>query len=154
MTAAHGRPRVVAVAFWSWLAGAVLLILGGLMALTTGFDTVRRAAASSVTDDQIRTFLAFYRGAGAICILLGAAVGYLAGRSRNGDKRFRRAAVAMSLAGVVLLAVGAFAQIVTLPSLLATIALILGAGLITRGAASAWFDEVNQTGGDSGGDDV
>jgi hypothetical protein len=51
----------------------------------------------------------------------------------------------------VLLAVGAFAQIVTLPSLLATIALILGAGLITRGAASAWFDEVNQTGGDSGG---
>ncbi|MBV9089696.1 MAG: hypothetical protein JO044_07305 [Mycobacteriaceae bacterium] len=144
MTAAHPRPRIVDVAFWSWLAGAVLLILGGLLALTTRFDTVRRAAAAGVSDEQIHAFLAFYRGAGAICIFLGVAIGYLAGRTRSGDKRFRRAAVALSLVGAAVLAVGAFVQIVTLPSLLAMIALIVGAGMVTRPAASAWFDAMQQ----------
>jgi hypothetical protein len=144
MTAAHPRPRIVDMAFWSWLAGAGLLILGGLLSVTTRFDTVRHAAAAEVTDEQIRSFLAFYRAAGAICIFLGVAIGYLAGKTRNGDKRFRRAAVALSLVGAVLLAVGAFAQIVTLPSLLAMIALIVGAGMVTRPSASSWFDAVQQ----------
>lgn len=146
MTAAHPRPRIVNAAFWSWLAAAVLLILGGLLALTTRFDTVRHAANPGVTDEQIHSFLAFYRAAGAICILLGAAIGYLAGRTRSGDKRFRRAAIALSLAGAVVIAVGAFTQVVTLPSLLAMIALIAGAGLLTRPSAAAWFDAVEEAG--------
>jgi uncharacterized membrane protein len=149
MTAAHPRPRIIDMAFWSWLAGAVLLILGGLLSVTTRFDTVRRAASASVTDDQIRSYLALYRGAGALCILLGVAIGYLAGKTRSGDKKFRRAAVALSLVGAVLIAVGAFAQIVTLPSLLALIALIVGAGMVTRPVASAWFDAIEQPEGDN-----
>jgi hypothetical protein len=137
----------VTVAFWSWVVGAVLLIVGGLLAVTTTFATVRRAAASSVSDDQIRSFLLLYHGAGGLCIVLGGAIGYLAGRTRRGDNRFRRATVALSLAAVLLLAVGALVRIVTLPALLAALALILGTGLATRNSASAFFDAVEQPGG-------
>ena len=45
-----------------------------------------------------------YRGGGVITALAGAGMAFLAGRSRSGDTRFRRAAVALSLAIVVLVA--------------------------------------------------
>ncbi len=144
MTAPHERPGIVDVAFWSWLAGAVLLIVGGAGPLLLSFDTVRRSAPGSMSDDALRSWLLLFKGAAVICILLGMAIGYLAGRTRRGDRRFQRAAVALSLAAVVLLAVGAFLHLVTLLSLLAVIALIVGAGTVTRPAASAWFDAVEQ----------
>jgi hypothetical protein len=149
MAATNPRPRTVEVAFWSWLAGAVLLIVGGLFSVTISFDTVRSSAASSVSNDQLRSFLTFYRGVGVICVLLGLAIGYLAGRTRRGDKRFRRAAVALSLASVVLLAVAALLIGLPLPALLATVLLIIGAGTITRPTASAWFDAQEQPGSGS-----
>jgi hypothetical protein len=149
MAATIPRPRIVEVAFWSWLAGAVLLIVGGLLSVTISFDTVRSAVTSSVSNDQVRSFLMFYRGAGVICVVIGVAIGYLAGRTRRGNKRFRRAAVALSLASVVLLAAAALLIGLPLPALLATILLIVGAGVITRPTASAWFDAVEHPGGGS-----
>src|SRR5271165_6506304 len=131
MTAAPPRPRIVDVAFWSWLAAAVLLIVGGILPQFLSFGTVRSAALKTVTDEQIRSWLLLHKSAGVVGVLLGLAIAYLASRTRRGDKRFRRAAVALSLAGVVLLAIGWFAAIVAV-------------GLITRPNAAAWFDEVNQ----------
>lgn len=144
MTAAPPRPRIVDVAFWSWLAAAVLLIVGGILPQFLSFGTVRSAALKTVTDEQIRSWLLLHKSAGVVGVLLGLAIAYLASRTRRGDKRFRRAAVALSLAGVVLLAIGWFATIVTLYALPAMIALIVAVGLITRPNAAAWYDEVNQ----------
>src|SRR5215211_448104 len=86
MTAPHRRPRIVDAAFWTWLAAAVLLVLGGLLIATS-------------TSSQIP---GFFRGTGALFAMAGFATGYLAGRTRQGDKRFRRATVALTLALILL----------------------------------------------------
>ena len=57
---------------------------------------------------------------------------FLAGRSRSGDTRFRRAAVALSLAIVVLVALLTAFGVVHILTLLAVIPLIVGTALITR----------------------
>jgi peptidoglycan/LPS O-acetylase OafA/YrhL len=119
MTAPHQRPRVVTAAFWCWVAAAVLLIVGGLIAASVNLPTA-------------------YRGAGVVTVLAGAGMAFLAGRSRGGDPRSRRAAVALSLAIVVLVALVSVFGIVHLLTLLAIIPLIAGTVLITRvGAPSA-----------------
>lgn len=151
MTAAQPRPRIVEVAFWLWVLAAVLLILGGLLAVTTSYGTLRHNFPSSVSDADVHSFVTFYRGAGVICILLGLAVGYLAGRTRAGDRRFRRATVALSFAIVLLVIACVLLMRLVLPfALLAALALIVSAALITRAPASAWFDAVEQRGGGDG----
>ena len=123
--------------------GAVLLILSGLWAFTTDFDALRSIAPSSVTDQQIRSFLTFYRGAAVLSIVLGVAVGYLAGRTRRGDNRFRRATVALSLTIVVILLLCILVLRLVLPlSIFAAIALMTAAVVATRSTAVAWFDAV------------
>jgi hypothetical protein len=148
MRAAHPRPRIVDVAFWSWLAGAVLLVVSGLPSQLLSFKAVRSAAPNTWSDQEIKSFLVFYKGAGIMCILLGVAIGFLAIRTRRGEKRARRNAVALSLVGLLLLGVGVLAHVVTFIVLLAIVALIVAVGLITRPSASAWFDELNQPEGD------
>ena len=118
MTAPQSRPRVVTAAFWCWVAASVFLIVGGLIAASMALPMV-------------------YRGAGIVTALAGAGVAFLAGRSRGGDTRFRRAAVALSLAIVVLVALLSVFGIVHVLTLLAVIPLIAGAVLITRPAASS-----------------
>jgi multisubunit Na+/H+ antiporter MnhB subunit len=144
MTSAEPRPRIVEVAFWCWVVAAVLLILGGLLAVTTGFDTLRHVVPATVADDKVRSLLTIYRATGAICIALGLAFGYLAGRTRRGDKRFRRAAIALSVAAVVLLVLCAvLLGYVPYLAPFATIALMVAAVLATRDKAQAWFDAVD-----------
>jgi peptidoglycan/LPS O-acetylase OafA/YrhL len=118
MTAPSSRPRVVTAGFWCWLAAAVLLIVGGLIAASLSLPVV-------------------YRGAGVVTAVAGAGMAFLAGRSRSGDSRFRRAAVALSLAIVVLVALVSVFGIVHVLTLLAVIPLIAGAVLMTRPAASS-----------------
>ena len=60
---------------------------------------------------------------------------FLAGRTRSGDARFRRAALALSLTIVVLVALLAVFGVVHVLTLLAVIPLIAGTVLITRPAA-------------------
>lgn len=152
MTAAQPRPRIVDGAFWSWLVAAVLLVLGGGVGplLLVSFDTLRRTTPTTVSDVQLQKWLMLYRGAWLLCLLIGLAIAYLAGRVRRGDNRSRRAAVALSLVAVVLLAAGGFAHVVTLYALVSIIPLIIAAGLITRPAASAWFDAVDPSGAGHG----
>ncbi|MGH3674295.1 MAG: hypothetical protein ACRDU5_00875 [Mycobacterium sp.] len=122
MSAPSRRPRAINAAFWCWLAAAVLLIVGGLIAASVGLPAI-------------------YRGAGVLTALAGAGMAFLAGRSRSGDGRFRRAAVALSLAIVVLVALLSAFGVVHVLTLLAVIPLVVGTVLMTRPTATAHFEE-------------
>jgi general stress protein CsbA len=119
MTAPQSRPRVVTAAFWCWVAAAIMLIVGGLIA----------ASVSALP--------AVYRGGGIITVLAGGGIAYLAGRSRNEDTRYRRAAIALSLVIVVLVAIASVLGFtVHVLTLLAVLPLIAGTVLMTRPAAA------------------
>jgi hypothetical protein len=115
------RPRIVDAVFWLWLLAAVsLVVLGMLMALTQG------------------NLPPVFRGAGILFAVAGLALGYLAGRTRAGHARMRRAAVGLALALVVLLA------LFTLMTggvlwLIPMILTMVGAVLIMRPSAQDWF---------------
>jgi hypothetical protein len=115
------RPRIVTAAFWCWLGASVLLAaLGLVLAL-----------------DQTRIPL-FLRGAGALFVVAGLGLGFLAGRARTGDTRFRRAAVGLALALVIVLAlfvVLSHGVLWVLPMILT----LAGAILVTRPSAQEWF---------------
>jgi hypothetical protein len=120
MTAPQSRPRVVTAAFWCWVVASILLIAGGLIA----------ASVSALP--------MVYRGGGLITAFAGAGLAFLAGRTRSGDTRYRRAAVALSLAIVVLVAiVSVLGGAVHVLTLLAVLPLIAGTVLITRPVASS-----------------
>ncbi|MBS1695236.1 MAG: hypothetical protein JST91_23775 [Actinobacteria bacterium] len=136
------RPRIVDVAFWVLLAGAVMLILGGLLATTVTFDAARRAITSSVDDDRVRTYLVVYRGMGVGAILAGGALAFLGGRARRGDPRYRRALLALALATVAVLGVIAvLAGVAQAVVLLALVPILVSVVLWTRPAAGAWYHE-------------
>jgi VIT1/CCC1 family predicted Fe2+/Mn2+ transporter len=61
---------------------------------------------------------------------------FLAGKSRTGDARYRRAAIALSLAIVVLMPLVVMFGVMHLLTLLAVLLLIAGAVLMTRPGAS------------------
>lgn len=141
-SSAAPRPRAVDIAFWLLVAGAVLLVVNGLMAATLSFETVRSAADSSVTDETLQAYLTFQRGTGIFSIVVGVALGFLAGKTRTGDPRFKRATIAFAVAITVLVVgVALLAKIIHLLALIAVLPIIAGAFLLTRPAAAAWFDE-------------
>ena len=122
MSAPLQRPRIVDAAFWCWLAAAILLAaLGLLLALNKANLPV------------------FLRGAAVLFVVAALALGYLAGRTRSGHTRYRRAAVALALALVVLLAmfvlVGGGGVLWVLPMILT----LVGAILAMRPSAQGWF---------------
>lgn len=116
------RPRTVEVAFWAWLVSSVLLIAFGMLLVFSEGDVP-----------------AVLRGAGAIFAVAGLVLGYLSGRARRRDAAFRRAAVALALALVVLIA------LFTLMSggllwLIPMITAMVGSVLMMRPSSQAWFD--------------
>ena len=123
MTAPRQRPRVVTAAFWCWVAASVVLVAGGLLL--------------AFSRDELP---ALVRGAGTLFALSGFGLGYLSGQARLGHARFRRAAVALAVAVVVLLAL--FALISRGPIwLLAMIMSMVGAVLMLRPSAQEWFEQ-------------
>jgi hypothetical protein len=66
MSVSESRPTGLTAAFWLLLVGAVLLLAGGLMAATVGFDALRQAAPPAVSDDALRNYARLYRGAGIL----------------------------------------------------------------------------------------
>ncbi len=115
------RPLIVEAVFWLWLVAAIsLVVLGMLMALTRG------------------NLPPVYRGAGILFAVAGLGLGYLAGRTRTGNTRMRRAGVGLAFALVVLLA------LFTLMTggvlwLIPMILTMVGAVLVMRPAAQDWF---------------
>lgn len=135
------RPRLVDIAFWCFIAGAVIMIVGGLMAFSATYDSARAAIDTTVSDEQVRSYLMIYRVSGMISVAAAAALAFLAGRARRGDTRFRLAAVGLAFAIVVvegLLAVGL--GVVQPLVLLSLVPILVGAILIVRPAARAWYE--------------
>jgi hypothetical protein len=123
MTAPQQRPHVVTAAFWCWAVASVLLIMFGLLL--------------AFSEDNLPLF---FRGVGILFALSGLGLGYLAGQARLGHARFRRAAVALALAVVVLLSL--FALISRGPVWLVVMILtMVGAVLMMRPAAQDWFGQ-------------
>jgi nucleoside permease NupC len=122
MSAPLPRPRPVTAAFWCWVVAAVMLIVGGLITASVSLPPV-------------------FRGVGVLTALAGAGMAFLAGRARTGDTRFRRAALALSLAIIVLVALVAVLGVVHILTLIAVIPLLAGLALITRPAAAAYYQE-------------
>ncbi len=141
MTAPEPRPRAVNVAFWLSLVGAILLIAGGLLGVTTALTTPVSAFGAKFTHEQAHQILVLHGGVGAVFAVAGIALGYLAGRTRNGDNRFRRAQVALSATIVLLTFVLALIAGTSLEllSLIGVVPVAVGATLFTRPAAAAWF---------------
>jgi hypothetical protein len=122
MTAPQQRPRVVTVAFGCWVVASVLLVTFGLLL--------------AFSQDSLPVF---FRGAGVLFAVAGLGLGYLSGQARLGHARFRRAAVALALAVVVVLAL--FALISRGPIwLLVMILAMVGAVLMMRPSAQEWFE--------------
>jgi hypothetical protein len=122
MSAPSSRPRAVSAAFWCWVVAALMLIVGGLIAASVSLPTV-------------------FRGAGVLFVLAGVGMAYLAGRTRAGDGRSKRAALALALTIIVLVALVSVFGVVHILSLLSVIPLIAGVVLITRPAAAAFYQE-------------
>ena len=121
MTAPQSRPRVVTVAFWCWAAASVLLVAFGLLL--------------AFSPDALPTL---FRGMGVIFAAAGLGLGFVAGRARIGDARFRRAAIGLALAIVIILAL--FALYSRGPIwLLVMILTMVGAVLMMRPPALEWF---------------
>ncbi len=108
--------RRATIGFSCWLVGAVLLIVGGLVAASVSWPNAEST---------------LFRSVGVLTALAGAGMAYLAGRSRSGDARHRRAAVALSMAIVVVVALIAALRLapVHILTLLALLLLIVGTGL-------------------------
>ncbi|WP_199254024.1 hypothetical protein [Mycolicibacterium mengxianglii] len=136
------RPRAVDIAFWLLVVGAVLLVVNGLMAATLNFDTARSVADSSVSDEKLQNYLTFQRGLGIFSVVIGAVLGFLAGKTRTGDPRFRRATIAFAVAVMVLVvAVAILFKIIHLLALVAVLPIVFGALSLTRPGVAAWFAE-------------
>jgi cytochrome bd-type quinol oxidase subunit 1 len=139
------RPRSVDVALWLLVIGSVLLLAGGLLALTVSFSSARQMVDPALSDDVVHQLLRFNRIAGAVCVVAGLILGWLTGKLRRSrDPRFRRAVIALAMAiGVVvaMLAVVAGSHLLTLIALLP---IIVGAMVLTRPAATEWFGGVPQ----------
>ena len=130
MSASDSRPAAVTTAFWLLVLGAVLL-----MSATLGFDTLRRSAPQTVTDETVRNYLRLYRGAGVLLALAGAALAAFAARARDGDTRFRRSATGLSLAIVILVSIAAgFGLRIHILSLFSLLPIIAGTLTLNRRA--------------------
>ena len=138
MTASEARTGASRAPFWLLVVGATLLISGGLMAVTVGFDALRHAAPPTVSDQSVRNYLRLYRGAGVLLVVAGAALAAFAVRARDGDVRFRRAATSMALAIVVLVSLAAgFGLRIHILALLSLLPIIAGTLMMNRRAVVA-----------------
>jgi hypothetical protein len=139
------RPRAVDAAFWCFVGGAVMMMVGGLMASTAGFDDARAYLPTSIPDDQVRNYLMLYRGTGIGSAVAGAALAFLAGRARRGDKRFRLAALGLAFATVAVVGLMAIGAGVAHPIvLLSLLPILVATALITMPSARTWYDREDQ----------
>ena len=142
------RPGAVMTAFWLLIVGAVLLMTGGLLTATVGFDTLRQAAPPAVSDQAVRDSLWLYRGVGTLFALAAIGLAAVAVRARDGDPRFRRATMALGLAVVVLVALAAvFTGAVFILALLSLLPIVVGVMFLNRPVVGDWFAGIDSTGG-------
>lgn len=135
----HSRPGAVTAAFWLLVIGAVLLMAGGLLTGLTSFESVRQSAPPTVDDESVRAYVRFSRGAGVLFGVAGVALAWFAGRVRRRDLRSRRAAMALGLTVVVLVAVAAVLSGIHILALLSLLPIVVGTLLLSRPAVVDWY---------------
>ncbi|MFZ2178889.1 MAG: hypothetical protein WAW17_33620 [Rhodococcus sp. (in: high G+C Gram-positive bacteria)] len=135
------RPRSVEVAYWIWILGAGLLILFGLIALTTSGQGIRDQLADSSVGGSADadTFVILLRVIGGVSVVFGLAIGVLSGAVRAGDSRIRFVIVVLSgvfaVTQILLTVVG----IGTVLALFVPILLLMASVLVYRDSARGWF---------------
>ncbi len=141
-TTPPGKPRIVDLAFWCFVGGAVVIIVGGLMASTATYEAARAAIPVAVSDDQVRSYLTVYRFSGIGAVIAAGALAFLAGRARRGDARFRLATLALGFAMVVVIGMLAMGVGVAQPLiLLGLLPVLIGALLFVQPSARLWFQQ-------------
>jgi hypothetical protein len=121
-SAPGSRPRTITVAFWCWVAAAVLTAAQGLWLLSQPVPL-------------------FFMLAGVLLVIVGLAQGYLAGQARKGRKRLGSASVGLALATVLILIMLLVLQaggVVTVAVIM--ILLITGSAFNQRPASQQWYD--------------
>ena len=74
------RPTAVEAAFWLWIASAFLLILFGLINVTSASYSLREQFTDQgVSAGNIDIYVTFVRVSGLVLLLTGLAIGGLAG---------------------------------------------------------------------------
>lgn len=138
------RPALVNIAFWLVLAGSVLLLAGGLLGLSSAIGTPREAFSADLSDSEVRSIVVMRGGVSALLLITGVVLSFLAGRARNGDLRYRRSMVWLSvvLAALVFLLTLLAPFSVTPLALFGVVPVAIGATLFMRPAASDWFLDV------------
>jgi hypothetical protein len=128
-----GRPpQTVEIAFWCWLLAAALMVIGGLMAVMTGAqDMPDKFPGASLSEDEARSLVAVYRGAGVLFVACGLGVGYFGFRIRTRRERFRRLAVGLSFAILLLVVMLGLMGGILMPLTIFTLIALIG--------ASTWF---------------
>ena len=139
MSATESRPAAITAAFWLLVFGAVLLVVGGLLAATVSFDALRQAAPPTVSDDAVRSYARLYRGAGILFSIAAAALAALAVRARAGDPRYRRSAMTLGLTIVVLVGVAAVFAGTHILALLSLVPIVVGTLLLSRPSVVEWY---------------
>jgi hypothetical protein len=137
---ARTRPRPVDVAYWLWLVSAALLVLFGLLALTSPGTAIREQLVErGANPDSVDEFIVLLRGSGAVSLLTGLGVGLMAGPTRAGDARFRRAVVALSAVFFVL-QLGLMATgLGQVPTLLVSLLALVASVLVYLRSSAEWF---------------
>ena len=139
MSETESRPSAVTTACWLLVVGGVLLIAGGLLATLVSFDSLRQAAPITVTDEALHDYARLYRGAGILFGIAGVALVWFAGRARSRDLRARRAAMALGLSIVVLVAVAAVFSGTHILALLSLLPIVVGTLLLSRPTVLDWY---------------
>ena len=135
------RPTIVNIAFWLVLVGAVLLLSGGLLGLSVAISAEDGVFGANTPPDTVQTMRTLLGGLSVLWALVGMALSFLSGRTRNGDLRFRRVVVWMAVAVVVMVFLLTFLApfTITMPVLFGAVPLAIGATLYMRPASSDWF---------------
>lgn len=139
MSETQSRPTSVTAACWLLVTGAVLLMAGGLLAGLVSFDSLRQAAPPTATDDAVEAYARLYRSAGILFGIAGVALAWFAVRARVRDLRARRAAMALGLAIVVVVALAAVFSGTHILALLSVVPIVVGTLLLSRPSALDWY---------------
>ncbi|PIB77523.1 hypothetical protein CQY22_000710 [Mycolicibacterium brumae] len=121
--------------------GAILLIVGGALAATVDGDAIRAQAQGVLTPDQTESLLLAHRIGGVLVAAAGLGIGYLTAQARRGDERYRRSGVVLSVATVFAVLVITVFLGSHLLTIIGMLPIIVGALMLTRPAARAWFAE-------------
>ncbi len=130
----ESTPRVVSVAYWIWVLCAAVMVLLGLLALTTSADAIREQLGSDAD-----SFVWLLRGIGATSLVFGLGIGFLAAPTRAGSARLRNVVVVLSAVfasvTIALSAIGVIAPVLLVVPLM----LVVAGVLVFREGAREWF---------------